>query len=118
MKRVALLLVFLALAFGLNAQTEAVFSFNDYLEEEPLNGQGGWITRPHTSTNGGIPMYTGYIGHFWKGDPSPTMDETMGVFSHASGTAHGDVATHSLAEYGFDFSTGGVIEVVYDMPSY
>ena len=115
MKRVALLLVFLALAFGLNAQTEAVFSFNDYLEEEPLNGQGGWITRPHTSTNGGIPMYTGYIGHFWKGDPSPTMDETMGVFSHASGTAHGDVATHSLAEYGFDFSTGGVIEVECDI---
>lgn len=115
MKKVFTILVMLAFSFGLKAQTEALFSFNDYLEEEPLNGQGGWITRPHTSSNGGIPMYTGYIGHFWKGDPSPTMDETMGVFSHASGTAHGDVATHSLAEYGFDFSTGGVIEVECDI---
>ena len=115
MKKVFTILVMLAFSFSLKAQTEALFSFNDYLEEEPLNGQGGWITRPHTSSNGGIPMYTGYIGHFWKGDPSPTMDETMGVFSHASGTAHGDVATHSLAEYGFDFSTGGVIEVECDI---
>ena len=115
MRKVSLLLLLLSFALGVKAQTEAIFSFNDYLEEEPLNGQGGWITRPHTSGNAGLPMYTAYIGHFYKGDPSPTMDETMGVFSHASGTAFGDVATHSLAEYGFDFSTGGVIEVECDI---
>ena len=115
MKKISIILFLLAFSFGLKAQTEALFSFNDYLEEEPLNGQGGWITRPHTSGNAGLPMYTAYIGHLYKGDPSPTMDETMGVFSHASGTAFGDVATHSLAEYGFDFSTGGVIEVECDI---
>jgi hypothetical protein len=105
----------MAFAFALSAQTEAVFSFNEYLEEEPLNGQHGWYVRPHTAGNGGNPMYTGYIGHFWKGDPAPTLDETMGVFSIASGTGFGDVATHSLDEFNFDFSSGGVIEVECDM---
>ena len=76
MKKFFLMIFLMAFAIGLSAQTEAAFSFNDYLEEEPLNGQGGWITRPHTSSNGGIPMYTGYIGHFWKGDPSPTFEVT------------------------------------------
>ncbi|MBR6879233.1 MAG: T9SS type A sorting domain-containing protein [Bacteroidales bacterium] len=115
MKRITLLIVMMAFAFALSAQTEAVFSFNEYLEEEPLNGQHGWYVRPHTAGNGGNPMYTGYIGHFWKGDPAPTLDETMGVFSIASGTGFGDVATHSLDEFNFDFSSGGVIEVECDM---
>ena len=105
----------LMISVGLMAQTEVIYDFNDYLEETPLNGQGGWVVRPHTAGNGGNPMYTGYIGHFWKGDPAPTMDETMGVFSIASGTGFGDVATHTLAEFGFDFSSGGVIEVEGDM---
>ena len=115
MKKTLFFLMMMALSVGLMAQTEAIFDFNNCIEEEPLNGQEGWFVRPHTAGNGGNPMYTGYIGHFWKGDPAPTMDETMGVFSVASGTGFGDVATHTLDEFGFDFSTGGVIEVECDM---
>ena len=115
MKKTLFFLMTMVLSVELTAQTEVLFDFNDYLEEEPLNGQHGWFVRPHTAGNGGNPMYTGYIGHFWKGDPAPTLDETMGVFSVASGTGFGDVATHTLDEYGFDFSTGGVIEVECDM---
>ena len=115
MKKTLFFLMMMVLSVGLMAQTEAIFNFNDCIEEEPLNGQQGWFVRPHTAGNGGNPMYTGYIGHFWKGDPAPTMDETMGVFSIASGTGFGDVATHTLDEFGFDFSTVGVIEVECDM---
>ena len=115
MKKVSLIIVLLAFALGLKAQTEVQFSFNDYIVEQPLNGQGGWYVRYHTEPGATHHMYTDYIGHFTKGDPSPTMDETIGVFYHASGTAFGDVATHDLDEYGFDFSTGGVIEVECDM---
>ena len=115
MKKVLFILVLGAFSLGLKAQTEASFDFNNYLEGADLNGQGGWYVRPHTAANSNPPMYTGYIGNFYKGDPSPTMDETIGVFSTASGTAFGDIATHTLDEYGFDFSSGGVIEVECDM---
>jgi len=75
--------------------------------------------RVHSAGNGGWPaMYTDYLGHFsWTGhDPeAPTMDETMGVFSHSSGTSFGDIATHDLTQYGFDFSTGGIIEIECDV---
>ena len=109
------MIAMMAFAVTTMAQIEAVYSFNEYEDETPLNGQHGWYVRAHSAGNGGFPMYTGYIGHFWKGDPSPTADETIGVFSYASGTSFGDVATHTLDEFGFDFSTGGVIEIECDM---
>ena len=106
----------MAFAIGLTAQTEITFDFNDCLEETPLNGQSGWITRPHSAGNGNRPLYTGYLAHFFNGTPEqPTPDETIGVFSVCSGTSYGDIATRSIAEYGFDFSQGGIIEIECDM---
>ncbi|MBR5912574.1 MAG: T9SS type A sorting domain-containing protein [Bacteroidales bacterium] len=111
MKRFSLFLVMMAFAIGLTAQTEITFDFNDYLEESNINGQHGWVSRVHSAGNGGNPLYTGYFGP--RGMTTP--DETIGVFSVCSGTSFGDIATHSLSEYGFDFSTGGVIEIECDM---
>jgi hypothetical protein len=123
MKRLSLLFTLLAFAFGMNAQVEKVFDFNDYQVGSgqpypPLNGQDGWYVRAHSAGNGGStmgPMYTDYLGHYWGNTPvTPTADETLGVFSHASGTGFGDIATHDLSQYGFDFSNGGTIEIECD----
>ena len=123
MKKLFLLLTLLAFSFTMNAQIEKVFNFNDYQVGSsqpypPLNGQDGWYVRAHSAGNGGSnmgPMYTDYMGHFWGTTPvTPTPDETLGVFSHASGTGFGDIATHDLTQYGFDFSNGGIIEIECD----
>ena len=119
MKKISLLLLALiAFVLGLTAQTEVTFDFNDYLDtgdennRPALNGQDGWITRPHSAGNGGRYLYTGYFAYFFNNTPwQPTPDETIGVFSTCSGTSYGDIAIRSIAEYGFDFSTGGIIEV-------
>ena len=111
MKRPLLLLALTALTLGLVAQTEVTFDFNDYNEDANINGQQGWVSRVHSAGNGGNPLYTGYFGP--RGMTAP--DETIAVFSVCSGTSFGDIATHSLAEYGFDFSTGGIIEIECDM---
>ena len=112
----------MAFAIGLTAQTEVTFDFNDYNttgdpDNRPaLNGQHGWITKVHSAGNGGRYMYTDYMAYFWGSQPwTPTPDETIGVFSTCSGTSYGDIATHTISEYGFDFSTGGIIEVECDM---
>ena len=112
----------MAFAIGLTAQTEVTFDFNDYQDtgdennRPALNGQDGWITRPHSAGNGGRYLYTGYFAYFFNNTPwQPTPDESIGVFSTCSGTSYGDIATRSIAEYGFDFSTGGIIEVECDM---
>jgi hypothetical protein len=116
MKKTFLLLAMMVLAFGAYAQTEITFDFNDCAEETPLNGQSGWIARPHSAGNGGRPLYTGYLAHFFNGTPEqPTPDETIGVFSYCSGTSYGDIASHSITEYGFDFSSGGILEIECDM---
>ena len=124
MKRLSLLLMFLAFSFGMNAQVEKIFDFNDYQVGSgqpypPLNGQDGWYVRAHSAGNGGSnmgPMYTDYLGHYWGNTPvTPTADETLGVFSHASGTSFGDIATHDISQYGFDFSNGGIIEIECDV---
>ena len=121
MKKLSLLLMLMAFSFGMNAQVEKTFDFNDYeYGENPnhlLNGQDGWYVRVHSAGNGAFtPQYTDYMGHFW-GDtaPIPTADETIGVFSDASGTSFGDIATHDITQYGFDFSTGGIIEFECDI---
>ncbi len=119
MKKIFVLFVLMAFSFGLKAQTEVTFNFNNYGENQLLNGQDGWYVRVHSAGNGGFtPMYTDYLGHFsWNGhDPEqPTLDETLGVFSNSSGTSFGDIATHDITQYGFDFSSGGVIEVECDL---
>ena len=124
MKRLSLILTLLAFSFVMNAQVEKVFDFNDYQVGSgqpypPLNGQDGWYVRAHSAGNGGSnmgPMYTDYLGHYWGNTPvTPTADETLGVFSHASGTSYGDIATHDIAQYGFDFSNGGIIEIECDV---
>ena len=105
----------MAFAIGLTAQTEVTFDFNDCSDQDqPLNGQSGWRVKVHSAGNGNHPLYTGYLGHFWQplGDQT-TPDETIGVFSVCSGTSFGDIATHDLV--GFDFSTGGIIEIECDM---
>lgn len=93
------------------SQTVVEIDFNDFTDNTALNGQHGWTARPHSAGNGGNPIYSGYIGP--RGMMTP--DESIGVFSVCSGTSFGDIATHSLSEYGFDFSTGGVIEIECDM---
>ena len=119
MRKLFLILMLLAFSFGMNAQVEKTFNFNDYGENELLNGQDGWYVRVHSAGNGGFrPMYTDYLGHFsWNGhDPElPTADETLGVFSNSSGTSFGDIATHDITQYGFDFSNGGIIEIECDI---
>ena len=112
----------MALAIGLSAQIEVTFDFNDYEDtgdannRPALNGQHGWRTKVHSAGNGGRYMYTGYLAYFWGSQPqTPTPDETIGVFSTCSGTSYGDIATHDIDEFGFDFSTGGVLEIECDM---
>ena len=118
MKRLVLIFAFLAFTFGVQAQIEKTFDFNNYQENQALNGQDGWYVRVHSSGNGGFPpTYTDYMGHFsWDGHTPeiPTLDETMGVFSHTSGTGFGDISTHDITQYGFDFSNGGIIEIECD----
>ena len=122
MKKVFLFLTMMALAIGLSAQIEVTFDFNDYEDtgdannRPALNGQHGWRTKVHSAGNGGRYMYTGYLAYFWGSQPqTPTPDETIGVFSTCSGTSYGDIATHDIDEFGFDFSTGGVLEIECDM---
>ena len=124
MKKTLLFLTMMLMSIGLMAQVEKVFNFNDYQtgSSQPypkLNGQDGWYVRAHSAGNGGSnmgPMYTDYLGHFWGSTPvTPTADETIGVFSHASGTSFGDIATHDISQYGFDFSNGGTIEIECDV---
>ncbi|MCR5645569.1 MAG: T9SS type A sorting domain-containing protein [Bacteroidales bacterium] len=121
MKKTFITLLLMAFALGATAQVEKTFDFNDYESgENPnhlLNGQDGWYVRIHHAGNGDFtPMYTDYMGHFWGTTPPiPTADETIGVFSDASGTAFGDIATHDISQYGFDFSTGGIIEFECDI---
>ena len=117
MKKILFLLMMMMVSVGLMAQTEVTINFNDCLDDDsPLNGQSGWITRPHSAGNGNRPLYTGYLAHFYDGTPeTPTPDETIGVFSICSGTSFGDIATRSIEEFGFDFSTGGVLEIECDM---
>ena len=116
MKKLLFLFVFVAFTLSLKAQMEVVFDFNNCNEEQPLNGQDGWYVRKHHPTTSGSAMYTGYLGHFWGDTPETlTADETIGVFSTASGTSFGDIATHDISQYGFDFSTGGIIEIECDM---
>lgn len=103
-----LLAVSTMLAFS---QTVVEIDFNNFTDNMDLNGQHGWKARPHSAGTGGHNIYTGYLGP--RGMMTP--DETIGVFSTCSGTSFGDIATHSLSEYGFDFSTGGVIEIECDM---
>jgi hypothetical protein len=124
MKKRLLFLGMMLISIGLTAQVEKTFDFNDYQVGSgqpypPLNGQDGWYVRAHSAGNGGStmgPMYTDYMGHYWGNTPvTPTADETLGVFSHASGTGFGDIATHDITQYGFDFSEGGIIEIECDV---
>ena len=119
MKKLSLILLLLAFSFRMYAQVEKTFDFNNCGENQALNGQDGWYVRVHSSGNGGFPpTYTDYFGHFsWDGSTPeiPTLDETLGVFSHTSGTGFGDIATHDITQYGFDFSSGGVIEIECDL---
>ena len=112
----------MVLAIGLSAQIEVTFDFNDYEDtgdannRPALNGQHGWRTKVHSAGNGGRYLYTGYLAYWWGSQPQmPTPDETIGVFSTCSGTSYGDIATHDLDEFGFDFSTGGILEIECDM---
>ena len=111
MKKLSLLLVMMLTTVWTFAQNTVTIDFNDFQEDTDLNGQHGWIARPHSAGTGGNDIYTGYFGP--RGMTTP--DETIGVFSVCSGTSYGDIATHSLSEYGFDFSAGGVIEIECDM---
>ena len=120
MKKTFLFLGMMLFSIGLIAQTEITFDFNNCQTSDPvapLNGQDGWYVRPHSAGNGTFPpMYTDYLGHFWDwvGERS-TPDESIGVFSHSSGTGFGDIATHDISQYGFDFSNGGIIEIECDV---
>ena len=121
MKKTLFFLTMMLLSIGLMAQTEITFDFNNCQTGEPvvpLDGQDGWYVRPHSAGNGSFPpMYTDYLGHFWDWvGETPTPDESIGVFSHTSGTGFGDIATHDISQYGFDFSNGGIIEIECDVP--
>jgi hypothetical protein len=110
MKKLPLLLALMVLSLGLTAQTEATDNFNSYVEGAPLNGQGGWMARAHSA--GGGQLKTEYLG----GGGHTTPDESMGAFFDNANTNYGEVATHkSTANFEFDFSTGGIIEVEIDM---
>ena len=111
MRKISLVLCLMLATVWSFAQTTVTIDFNDFQEDTDLNGQHGWVARPHSAGTGGNNIYTGYFGP--RGMTAP--DETIGVFSVCSGTSYGDIATHSLDEYGFDFSSGGVIEIECDM---
>ena len=120
MKKLTLLLALMAFSLTTIAQIEVSFDFNDCQTGEPvipLNGQNGWYVHPHSAGNGSFPpMYTDYLGHFWDWvGETPTPDESIGVFSHTSGTGFGDIAMHDISQYGFDFSNGGIIEIECDV---
>ena len=120
MKKFLLILSLMAFSFMVNAQIEVTFDFNNYQTGDPvvpLNGQDGWYVRVHSAGNGSFPpMYTDYLGHFWDWTgETPTPDETVGVFSHTSGTGFGDIATRDISQFGFDFSDGGIVEIECDV---
>ena len=52
MKRTALLIMLLLLAFISNAQVEYLYDFNSLTEgSQNLNGQDGWVTHYQTATS-------------------------------------------------------------------
>ena len=54
MKKLSLILMLLAFSFGMNAQVEKIFDFNNYEEGSILNGQDGWYVRVHSAGNGSM----------------------------------------------------------------
>ena len=110
MKKLLIPILALFVVGMLKAQTTASMDFNNFQENAVLNGQHGWVAKPHSA--GGGNLKTEYLG----GGGQTTPDETMGVFFDNANTNFGEVATHkSTSEFEFDFSTGGVIEVEIDM---
>ncbi len=110
MKRFSLLIISLLMMGAVLAQTEASINFNGYTENAPLNGQDNWVVRAHSA--GGGQLKTAFVG----GPGSTTADESMGVFFDKANTNFGEIATHkSTANFQFDFSAGGTIEIEMDV---
>lgn len=110
MKKLTLLLSLLLSVTWTFAQTEARIDFNNYAENQNLNGQDNWVARAHSA--GGGTLKTEYLGA--GGAICP--DETMGVFFDNANTNFGEIATHkSTSNFQFDFSDGGTIEIELDV---
>ena len=95
---------------SVQAQTVITKDFNDYKEDQILNGQDNWVAKAHSA--GGGQLKVEYLGG--GGQTSP--DESLAVFFDNANTNYGEVATHkSTPDFSFDFSQGGTIEIELDV---
>ncbi len=110
MKKITLLFVSLFMIFSVYGQTVITKDFNNYNEDEVLNGQDNWVAKAHSA--GGGQFIVEYLGA--GGTTAP--DESLAVFFDNANTNFGEVATHkSTEDFKFDFSAGGTIEIELDV---
>ncbi len=109
MKTLKLLFCFLIISISIQAQVvEHLYDFND-LNVADLNGQDDWVTIPHTTGTADL------IVDFVAGSVVPP-DGTQAVFYNAGGPGVGRTATRkATANFDFDFTQAGIIEMEIDM---
>ena len=102
------LLLFVSISFGIYAQDEYLYDFND-LETADLGGQDNWLTIQHTSGNDDFTV------NIIAGN-AVSPDATNAAFFDFGGPNVGRTATRKASSnFDFDFTSGGVIELEVDM---
>ena len=93
MKRTALLIMLLFLAFVSNAQVEYLYNFNSLTEgSQNLNGQDGWVTHYQTATS----SQDFDVSYVCGSDMAP--DESLAIWYPYGGSGVGRTATRKASD--------------------
>ena len=111
MKRIALLPLFLLLAFTTTAQVEYLYDFNSLTEgSQNLNGQDGWVTHYQTATS----SQDFDVSYICGSDMAP--DESLAIWYPYGGSGVGRTATRKASSnFNFSFQNGGIMDLEIDM---
>lgn len=111
MKRTAILIMLLLLAFISNAQVEYLYDFNSLTEgSQNLNGQDGWVTHYQTATS----SQDFDVSYVCGSDMAP--DESMAIWYPYGGSGVGRTATRKASpNFDFNFQNGGIMDLEIDM---
>lgn len=111
MKKTSLLAFLLMMAFGLSAQVEFTYDFNNLTEgSQNLNGQDGWMTHYQTAAS----SQDFDVAYNNNADMAP--DESLAIWYPYGGSGVGRTATRKASpNFDFNFQNGGIIELEMDM---
>ncbi|MBR5081055.1 MAG: T9SS type A sorting domain-containing protein [Bacteroidales bacterium] len=111
MKRTALLIMLLLLAFISKSQVEYLYDFNSLTEgSQNLNGQDGWVTHYQTATS----SQDFDVSYVCGSDMAP--DESMAIWYPYGGSGVGRTATRKASpNFDFNFQNGGIMDLEIDM---